>query len=185
MKIFLTGTPGVGKTTVSKLLAKKLSAKVININELVKEKSLYIGLDEKRNSVIVDLKKLCKEINKIASDKNIWIVEGHLSHLCHSADFVIVLRLHPSHLKKRLEKRGYNKSKIMENVEAEALGVCTHEALSIHGDKVHEIDTTNLSPNDVCNLIVEIINGKKIFKPGKIDFLEDFVREKFKNSNEY
>lgn len=61
MKIFLTGTPGVGKTTVSKLLAKKLSAKVININELVKEKSLYIGLDEKRNSVIVDLKNYVKK----------------------------------------------------------------------------------------------------------------------------
>jgi len=51
-------------------------------------------------------------------------VEGHLSYYFEEADLVIVLRAHPTILRKRLQDKGFNDAKIQENIEAEALDVC-------------------------------------------------------------
>ena len=54
--------------------------------------------------------------------------EGHLSHLLR-VDLAVVLRCSPKVLKERLEAKGWRESKIMENVEAEAVDVILVEAL--------------------------------------------------------
>lgn len=174
--IFLTGTPGVGKTTLTDLIEKNLSWQVIKINDLAEERNLFSGTDKKKGYQIVDLDVLCPEIEKIVSkslkESEKIVIDGHLSHFCPGADLIIVLRVHPSILEERLIERNYSADKIQENLEAEALGVCSMEALEIHGNKVHEIDASHLSPDDALKEIIQIIHGKKSFHVGKIDFLD-------------
>lgn len=171
--IFITGTPGVGKTTLASFLKDEISASLIKVNELAEEKGLFLGKDEKKGYNIIDLNGLCEEFKKLINKipENI-ILEGHLSHFCKNPDIVIVLRLQPSLLEKRLMAREYSSSKINENLEAEALGICSSESYEIHGDIVQEIDTSDLSPKELLNLVIEIINGKKTFEIGNVDFLD-------------
>ena len=176
MIILITGTPGVGKTTVSSILVEKTGAYLVNINELVDEKHLYTGIDEERGYKIVDLDALFNEMNKIiekvnAPDEYI-LVEGHLSHLFEHSDMVIVLRANPDALRPRMETKGWGAAKICENIEAEAIDVCSYEAFEVHGDKVNEIDTSDIPPEHVADLIIDVINGSKRFPVGNVDFLE-------------
>ncbi len=176
MRILITGTPGVGKTTVSKILGEMLGFKVVSISEIVeRDKELILGYDRKRQTYIVDIDKLRE---KLKNESNI-IIEGHLSHFL-DGDIVIVLRLHPEELRKRLESRGYSKGKVDENAEAEALDVCLIESVERHKN-VFEVDTTGKSPKEVVECIIEILekfkNGISLekYKPGKINWLEEFV----------
>ena len=175
MIILITGTPGVGKTTVSSILSEKLDACRININELVDEKHLYTGIDEERGYKIVDMDALFKELNEIVRnmgpDKYI-IIEGHLSHLFENSDLVIVLRANPDVLKGRMETKGWKKDKIRENIEAEAIDLCLYEAFEIYNDKVNEIDTSDIPPEEISELIIDVVNGDKRFPVGNVDFLE-------------
>lgn len=176
MIILITGTPGVGKTTVSSILVEKTCAYLVDINKLVDEKHLYTGIDEERGYKIVDMDALFKEMNEIIDeiddpDKHI-VVEGHLSHLFENSDIVIVLRANPDILKDRMKTKGWKAAKIRENIEAEAIDVCSYESFEIHGDKVNEIDTSDIPPEDVADLIIDVINGSKSFPVGNVDFLE-------------
>lgn len=45
--ILVTGTPGAGKTKVSREIAKKYNLKYIDVNKLIKENKLYGGYDKK------------------------------------------------------------------------------------------------------------------------------------------
>jgi Predicted nucleotide kinase (related to CMP and AMP kinases) len=175
MIILITGTPGVGKTTVSSILVEKTGAYLVDINKLVDEKHLYTGIDEERGYKIVDMDALFNEMDKIISeiegpDKHI-VVEGHLSHLFENSDLVIVLRANPDVLRHRMGTKGWKAAKIRENIEAEAIDICSYESFEIHGDKVNEIDTSNIPPEQVADLIIDVINGVKSFPVGNVDFL--------------
>ena len=51
--VIITGTPGTGKTTVTKLLSEKGWISY-DITSFVKEKSLFLGYDIIRDSLIID-----------------------------------------------------------------------------------------------------------------------------------
>jgi adenylate kinase len=186
MIILLTGTPGTGKTTISPLLGEKLGCSIIDINRLVDEKHLYTELDAKKGYKVVDMDDLEKELHKIIIKEKIVngenedhlkkapciIIEGHLSHYFPIADLVVVLRTEPNILGDRLIKRDWDDVKIHENLEAEALDICTWEAYQIHGSKVHELDTSRITPEEAVNTVLRIIVGEKSFPPGNIDFSE-------------
>jgi adenylate kinase len=183
MLIGLTGTPGTGKTSVSKFLERKRQWKIIHLNDLIKEDHLYTETDEKRNAVIADMeliqKRLKNEIESTPAEKNKEpvILESHLAH--YIADIVIVLRTHPAELKMRLEMRGYGEEKIRENIEAEALDVILVEAFE-WCKKIFEVNTTGKSVeevgNDIEKIIDHILNGDyeelSEFKPGTIDWID-------------
>lgn len=173
--IFISGTPCVGKTTLASELSKRLGANLVKINELAINNNLVLGIDDKKDYKIIDIDKLDvvlgKIIDKLDSDK-LLIVEGHLSHLCSGADRVIILRVHPSILEKRLASREYSESKIRENLEAEALDVCGMEAYETYGEDVCEIDVSNLAIDEIINQVVDVIFDKKDFPFGEIDFLD-------------
>ena len=163
----MTGTPGCGKTTA----ASQLPYRVIDLNSLVRE-GLNTGLDEERGCLIADKDALDQRISELDSDE-IIVLEGHFSH--HFAKEAIVLRLSPRELWLRLKSRGYSDEKIKENVEAEALDVILVEAFLLC-DKVHEIDTTNKSPEEVAELIVKIIENDIDLPPGGISWIEEVDR---------
>ncbi|AMD16760.1 ATPase AAA [Methanobrevibacter sp. YE315] len=171
--IFITGTPCTGKTTVSEVLSSKLNCKLIKINDLAIDNDFVLGIDDVKGYKVIDIDALNEKVSDIISKSNeLTIFEGHLAHLCSGADKVIVLRVHPDILRERLEARNYSESKIRENLEAEAMGVCTAEAFEEYGDKISEIDVSELSIEEIVNVISDIINGKVEFPVGEVDFME-------------
>ena len=151
MIIALTGTPGCGKTTISKKLSKKYE--IIDLNKMIKSKKLYDSYDRKRKTYVVDVKKIDKYVKGLKGDV---IIDSHLSHLLNHIDLVIVLRCKPSILEKRLKNKKWNKEKIRENIEAEMIGLISWEARQRY-KKVFDVDTSKSSG---IRTIERIINGK-------------------------
>lgn len=177
--IFISGTPCTGKTTVATRLNDYLSqsgfdSKLIKINDFAIENDLVLGEDPDKFYKVIDIDGLNESLNEEINQRSngILIVEGHLSHLCEGADKMIVLRLNPSILKGRLEERNYTESKIQENLEAEALAVCSAEAYEIYGEKTNEIDASNLSIEEIRDLIIAIASDNLECPVGSIDFMD-------------
>ncbi|MEM3506252.1 MAG: adenylate kinase family protein [Candidatus Bathyarchaeia archaeon] len=180
--IAVSGTPGVGKTSFSKLLAKKLNGKHIDLSKFASKKKFIIGIDSKRRTKIVNMKKLNSKLQKIIKESNCsLILNGHYSPSVLPSkliDFVIVLRCNPLKLKKRLKARGYSKKKIHENVCAEALDVCTYEAIESCGiNKVYELDTTNKNLEELITEALSIVKGDKKPKLGVVNWLKVLENE--------
>ena len=182
--IFISGTPCTGKTTVASELNDFLSdngfnSKLVKINDFAFENNLVLGEDPDKFYKVIDIDKLNESLNKeigISKSKNqILIVEGHLSHLCEGADKMIILRLNPSVLEERLKERNYSESKINENLEAEALAVCSVEAYEIYGDNTNEIDATDKSIEEIRDMMVDILCDNLECPIGNIDFMDWFL----------
>ncbi len=176
--IVITGTPGVGKSSISKALASKINAQVISISELVKKEKLYSGIDEKRDTLIADTKKISKRISEIiskASTSTDIIVEGHFAVdvvPLEKIAFVFVLRRNPEELEYILKERSYKEEKIRENLAAEILDVCLYDSVKKCGiDKVCEIDVSSRSVEDVVQEIIRVLNGEEERKVGVVDWL--------------
>ena len=60
--IIITGTPGTGKTSVSKILADKLSILLVAVNDLVDQKHIYTGYNKDKGYKEVDLDDLSEEL---------------------------------------------------------------------------------------------------------------------------
>ena len=175
MIIGITGTPGTGKTSASALLKG-----VLDLNELIKEEGLYIGIDEERDSLIADMDAVYDRVCEIAQGRaGDLVIEGHLSH--HVCDLAIVLRASPYELERRLMARGYHEAKISENVLAETIDVILVEAVE-WCDRVYEIDTTGKTAEEVADAIREILDaidrGIEIegYEPGSVDWLGAFCQ---------
>ncbi|HHV24239.1 MAG: adenylate kinase family protein [Methanosarcina sp.] len=179
MLIGLTGTPGTGKTSVSKFLERKRHWKVIHLNDLIKEEHLYTEIDKERDAVIADMQLVRQRLEEIISgrENEVIILESHLAH--YIADTVIILRAYPPVLKMRLEARGYSEEKIRENIEAEALDVILVEAFE-WCEKVFEINTTEKSieetGQDIEKIIDHFLSGNEEelsdYEPGSIDWID-------------
>lgn len=171
--IFITGTPCTGKTTVSEKLSSKLGCKLVKINDLAIKNDFVLGIDDEKGYKVIDIPALNQKVVEIiAGSDELLIFEGHLAHLCDGADKVIVLRVSPEILRSRLEGRGYSEAKIRENLEAEAMGICTTEAYEVYGEDVCEIDATDLTVNEIVDEISDVISGEKTFSVGEIDFMD-------------
>lgn len=166
--VFITGTPCTGKTTI----ASRLNGRVIKINDLARSHGFIMGVDEQKGYDIIDIEKLSLHVCQLIKDcDEVLIFEGHVTHLLDGADKVIVLRANPDILKERLEGRGYSPSKIRENLEAEALGVCSAEAIEKH-DEVYELDVSDLTVDEAAELVGEIIKNGGDYPVGSVDFME-------------
>lgn len=147
MKIAVTGTPGTGKTTVSKLFEQN-GFEVIDLTKYVKEK----GLGEQRDEFEVDV----PEMKNSLEEEDFEVLEGHLAHHV-SVDICVVLRTRPDVLRERLEKREYSKEKVEENIQTEILDVVLSEAVSAQ-ETVIEVDTTEKDAEEVFKEIKEKID---------------------------
>ncbi|NJE12046.1 adenylate kinase family protein [Thermococcus sp. LS2] len=166
MIIAVSGTPGVGKTTVAKLLAEKLGYKYVDIKKFAIEH----GIGEiKGDELEVEIDELAYFIEKELKGKNV-VLDGHLSHLM-PADQVIIIRLHPKIIGERLKKRGYSREKISENVEAELVDVCLVEAIDEH-ENIIEVDTTGKTPEQVVGEILELLNKGIKKRIGIVDWTQ-------------
>ncbi len=174
--IVITGTPGVGKTTISKALATKLRALYLSVGDLVKTENLILGVDVERQTLIADLKKLRERINNIIfSSSQDVIVDGHYASDVTQRNLVsyaFVLRRDPDDLKIKLKEKGFKELKILENVTSELLDVCLIDTVKNYGTElVNEIDVSFMTIDGVINEILTILKGKKTVKVGNVDWL--------------
>jgi adenylate kinase len=161
--IVISGTPGVGKTSVALRVAELLDLKYVNLSDLAVEKGFILYKDSERDTFVVDEDNIRKALRKLSSSSNKGIlVDSHYGEIVDDeiTDKVIVLRLNPLLLLDRLRKRGYPRKKIKENAEAELLGTCTYNALASHpADKVCEVDVTGKSEEEVADEVIKVIKG--------------------------
>jgi adenylate kinase len=128
MHLVVTGTPGCGKTTLSKLLGEKLGLSVINEKDFALKNS--IGKFNEENELEIPIKQFEKKANIfLKKNKNI-LFEGHtLCEMKLKVDKVIVLSIAPEELESRLEQRNYSIDKIMDNVFCEGIDYCKKHVL--------------------------------------------------------
>jgi len=166
MIIAVTGTPGVGKTTTSRILADRIDYEYVNLKDYALEK----GLGEMKGGELeLDVDELAENFGQDFKDKNV-VADGHLSHFI-KADVVIVLRAHPTLVAERLKARGYPKEKVGENVEAELVDVILVEALE-ENENVIEVDTTGKSPEEVVDEILNLVQSGVKRRVGIVDWSE-------------
>ena len=135
MKLIITGSPGTGKTTIAKKLARRVKCKYINEHDLALKKG-FGKFDHQQGELVVPLNDLRREARRIIEKEKNIILEGHLfCEIRLPVDAAIVLRVHPEILESRLEARGYNDVKIQDNVFCEGIDYCKKHALRKYGKK--------------------------------------------------
>lgn len=171
LKLVITGNPGVGKHTSAKIVAEKLDAEIIDINNVAIDgdaiaKKTSQGLE-------VEVKKLGRLLAKMTKPRKDQIVVGHLApYVIKPAgiNMVAVLRRSPYELETTLEKRGYNAEKIRENLASEILGVSLYDSIKTFGKgKVVEFDTTCKVPDQTVSEILRALRKRPT--PAGIDWL--------------
>ncbi len=162
--ILVGGTPGTGKSEVAAILGDRLKAKVVSLGELAKQAGCISEQDIERDTDVIDEDCLVDAIlDFLEGEPDRIIIEGHYVDLVpyDSVDRVFILRTHPEALRERLAARGYSKEKVAENIEAEVIGVCQMDAIESFGEaRVFEIDTTDLTPTQAADKIVEMMKPR-------------------------
>lgn len=171
--IAVTGSPGVGKTTIARLLSERIGALHIDLSRLAVERGLVEGWDEERETAIVDLEAVRREVRRLLQRYERILVEGHYAHdVVPRGSWILVLRRAPWRLKEELQERGYPAEKVRENVEAELLDICLSEAVETHGEeRVHEVDTTDRTTLEVVGEMEKVLRGEKPNRVGAVDWL--------------
>ena len=205
MLIEITGTPGTGKSSVAKELAKKLRCGLIDIKKIVNERNIFKKAKKEKE---VDIKKLEKiindEIRKATSFHNpsstlylqpstssstfypqpsTIIIEGHLAcEIKIPVQYIFVLRCRPDVLEMRLKKRRYSKKKIEQNLLAEMLDYCVQRAMinKKRFTTIIEIETHNRNLDEIVGLIVNAMKKRKrmIDKVDYRNYLIEYTKRK-------
>lgn len=156
MRVAVTGTPGVGKSTLARLAADRFGWELAEVHGLAEAHGLVVDRDEDDDADVIDTEALAHVLEALAHDRDpngVEVLDGHLSHLL-PVDVVWVVRCDPTVLEGRLRGRGYGAGKVRENLEAEAMDIILQEALA--GDApVVQRDGTRRSPDELLSAFVD------------------------------
>jgi len=171
--LVLTGNPGVGKHTVSKILAETSGYKIVDINK----ECVKVGTTNQNDSIDVDVEKTKKLLEEKISDKS--LIVGHLAPFVVSKELVstvIVLRKNPYDLIEIYEKRNYSDKKKNDNLGSEILGIIAYDSIQNMGeDKTFQINTTSITAEETAKKIESVIN--RTSKGDVIDWLADITQK--------
>jgi adenylate kinase len=168
MSIVITGSPGVGKHTITEKIADMLELSILDINKIAKDSGLF---EKNEDTNDVDVKKLEKILEQKISEKN--IIVGHLApYVLHKNKIkvMIVLRRNPYDLISVYKKRKYSDKKIKENTGSEILGIITHDAISKFQEKVFQINISKRTIPETVEKTVNLISSNKGNE--EVDWLE-------------
>lgn len=175
----MTGTPGSGKTTISKKLSSELGFKYFNVSEVAVEHEFVDSYDEAMDSLNLDEDKLLDYLEVFISFPEFLLNNSHLQpklgsheggvivdyHSCEMFperwfDGVFVLRCDNTTLFDRLTTRGYKENKIQENLECEIFGAILEEARESYPEEiVYELE--NINPDQINQNISQIVEWAK------------------------
>ena len=161
--IGITGTPGVGKHTVTNLISKRLDHSILDLTKLVLESNL--------DADNVDTDTLGRMVEEKVV--NNMILVGHLlPYVINNVNIthIIILRRNPYDLREIYQSRGYTEQKTLANLGSEILGTITSDVTQISNVKTSQIDTTKITADDTATMIINLLDGKEI--PCGIDWLE-------------
>jgi len=160
--ILITGTPGVGKTSMSILLADEiknslgLDYTVINVGELIHKSKLYdnwnndFDVPEFNEDKVLDALECVKDGG--------YIVDFHTADFFpeHWFKLVVLLRCNNTELYDRLNQRGYKEKKITENIECEIMDVLADEVKNSYSSS-RIIELNNEKIDDMQDNIQKIV----------------------------
>ena len=161
----VAGTPGVGKTALSKLLAKKTGWVYLNLGDFVKEKKLYSRYDRRSQSYIINEQRLRKGLDlffKTHKEESILIETHWLGQFMPKRPGMValVVRLDPMILAKRLRSRNWRKQKIWENVESELIDLSLCESLRFLGQEhVYQLDATRKKHEELVKEAFKLLHS--------------------------
>lgn len=125
MKILITGTPGAGKTTLSKEIHELYKIPYIEVSSYIIQNNLYKGKSKKFDSSLFDDNVVREHFKNYLKDKNSFIIDTHSPSVFDFINFDLsyVLKVSTDVLYTRLRQRGYKNSKIKENISCEIFEV--------------------------------------------------------------
>jgi len=173
-RVFITGTPGVGKTTQCKRLAPLLHTECISLGEALLSSPYVKYVPHLDTYEIVDMERAKRYVKPLLSKGR--VLETHVVELVDDVDVVFVLRKAPDVLYAELAKRGWPTRKVVENVWAEMLDVVYVAARERWG-KVFQIDVTRRSPEETSALLMKCLSGECVDE--KVDWLSYAERSGF------
>jgi adenylate kinase len=179
--IIVTGTPGTGKTALSRRLAKEIGAKYVSIAELAAKHRFFRGFDKGRGSKIVDIAKARSAVTASLSNGTLTIVDTHLPESIvpeKMARKVLVLRCHPRILEARLRAKGWKSNKIAENVLSELIDVCLIASVKYYGTRrVVQLDTSKTTLKRSVGLAKRLVTHPASLRKAKVDWISTLERE--------
>ncbi len=173
MKITISGPPGSGKSTLSKMLSAKLGLELVSMGDIFRKlaNDRCMSLDEfgtlaKCNDEID--RKLDEAQKKIALEKDNIILEGRLSGFLVDADLKVWLKAPIDIRAQRIAKRE-NKSissamkETSEREECERVRYLNYYNIDIRDLSVYDIviDSTKLSPEEICETVEKAVKCLK------------------------
>ncbi len=161
--IIVAGVPGTGKTVIGSWLARRLGCTFTTLSWLVLENGLWSSYDVRRRSFIIDYDRLVEHLRNSVSSVDCTVVETHWVEPFIEAglkvDYILLTRCHPLKLYERLLRRDWPLRKIVENVEAELVGVIVSEVSTLDVP-VGEVDTSGVSVEEARRVAYELVNGR-------------------------
>lgn len=169
----VTGTPGTGKKSVAPIIARALHVTPVDLGAFARSHGFARRAGDELE---VDTEGLRESL--LRSPQRPCVLYGHL--LPHSlprklASRVVVLRTEPSVLKERLASRGYPPGKVLDDVEAELIGVVSSESYKEFGKaKTFEVDTTYASPDEAARSVLDSLRSRAGVR-GRVDWTTNYA----------
>lgn len=171
MSVVITGSPGVGKHTVAQIVADMCGLQILDLNIIAAEAG---AITHAGGAAEADTEALHDILVDIMAGRG---GAGHLA-LGHLAPYVvparyagvaIVLRRDPYALEHTYMQRGYPPKKMLDNLQAEILGITYHDAARRFGDKTVQLDVSGRTAHETAKLISACSTGR--IRPDERDWL--------------
>lgn len=130
MRVFITGTPGSGKSVLAAAIGDRFSIPVFNVGLKAKVMGLVESRDVERDADVVDEDSVERIAQAIERKHDDFVLEGHMAHFASPREGAILIcaSCPIEVLKDRLVERGYSEAKVRDNLDAEIFQVCRTEA---------------------------------------------------------